>query len=311
MNTDDEAVPSEDAIAEAMRAALARTVADDPSVPIEWTAVLSRARRVVIVRRVLAGSASAVVVVAATAFAFASTSGNERQGVSVVGPGPTTTTTSVQTTTTSTSTSTLAPPLTSSPSTPPTVAGGHGCTSCTVTSQPADHPLPAQPSDFTGQLDHWGDTCGPCVPGEGKNVQLKIQNTTNHSIDLSPSAPVRVALICTTNMQPDGTLTAPLPAGGITAFVDQAIDASGNYLGVADTLTPGAQATSTQWGYAATDTGTATCEGAIVTTSDGTWHNETLSVTSRLTNISTFSFDVIAAPTTTAPPPTTTSTSTP
>jgi hypothetical protein len=263
---------------------------------------VSRARAVV-VRRVVVAGLSAVVVLVAAALAFASTPRHERHRVSVVGSEPTTTTTSLQTTTT---TSTLAPRVTTSSVTLNAVPGNRGCTSCNGASRPADGPLPAQPGDFSGQIDHWGDTCGSCVAGEGKNFQLTIENTTNHPVDLSPSAPVRVALICATNMQPDGTLTAPLPAGGIETFVDHAIDASGNDIGVADALAPGAEATSTQWAYAATDIGTATCEGAIVTTSNGTWRNETLSVTSRLTNISTFSFDVIAAPTTTMPPPTTT-----
>jgi hypothetical protein len=86
-------------------------------------------------------------------------------------------------------------------------------------------------------------------------------------------------------------------------------DAAGNLIGdgFADTLAPGAYAATNQTGYQFTETGTFTCEGALVTTSDGTWNSETLTVTSRLPNVSTYSVEVMSTPPTTAPPETTTS----
>jgi hypothetical protein len=93
MSNDHEPVSTDDAIADAMRAALTRSVADEPSASITWTAVMARARRVVVVRRILAASAAAVAVLGITAGAFAATSTKDRRRVSVVGSATTTTTT--------------------------------------------------------------------------------------------------------------------------------------------------------------------------------------------------------------------------
>ena len=101
--TEPEPVPADDAIAAAISDALTRTVADEPSASIAWTAVVSRARRVVRVRRTLAASVCAAVVLGATGVAMAASSGGTPSDISVVAPP----TTNVNTATT---TSTL-PPL--------------------------------------------------------------------------------------------------------------------------------------------------------------------------------------------------------
>jgi hypothetical protein len=93
MNSDNEPISTDDAVADAMRDALNRSVASEPPTSITWTTVLSRARRVVVLRRVLAAGACVVVVVGVAAIAFAATSENHRRGVSVIGSTTTTTTT--------------------------------------------------------------------------------------------------------------------------------------------------------------------------------------------------------------------------
>lgn len=302
MNMNDDQVPTDDSVAAAMRSALERDVGSEPSIPIAWTTVLSRARRVALVRRVVAGGVGALVVLFVTVAAFAST-GHQRS-ISVTGSGSTTSSALESTTTSTQPTATTEAPA-------PTTVPSAACVSCATptTTTAIQHPVAAQVGDFTGHLDHWGDTCGPCPSnGFGKNIQLTIRNNTDHAIDLSTSAPVRVASICSTNMTADGHLTAPLPAVGVAEFADWAIDAAGHELGVAvDTLVPGAEATTTQWAYGGggADPGTATCEAAIVSTSDGSWRNDTLSVVARLDNIPTYSFQVVASPTTTSAPPTT------
>lgn len=91
MNSGHDPVPADDAVADAMRAALARVVADEASGSIEWASVVSRARRVVLVRRALAAGACVIIVVGVAAVAFAANVRNDRRGVSVV-DAPTTTT---------------------------------------------------------------------------------------------------------------------------------------------------------------------------------------------------------------------------
>jgi hypothetical protein len=304
MNDEQEPVPSDDAVAEAMRTALTRTVAEEPSPSIEWTAVLSRARRVVLVRRVIATSACAAFLLGATGVALAATSRNDNHHVSVVATGPTN---SVETTTTK-----VEPPVTTVPSTTSSTSTRVTTPAGTPTSTPAENPMPAQPGDFTGQVNHWGDSCDPCVIYvNDKNLQLTIRNNTNHSIDLSPSATERVALICATNMTQDGRLTAPLPPDQAWYIFMRPSDAAGNFIGdgFADTLAPGAYAATIQIGHQFTETGTFTCEGALVNTSNGTWDSETLTVTSRLANVDPYTVEVTSPPTTTVAP--TTSTTTP
>jgi hypothetical protein len=93
MNDDREPVSTDDAIADAMRGALTRSIAHEASPPITWTTVLSRARRAVLLRRVFALSACIVVILGVSAIAFAATSRDERRGVSVIGSTTTTETT--------------------------------------------------------------------------------------------------------------------------------------------------------------------------------------------------------------------------
>jgi hypothetical protein len=95
MNEDSEPVSREDAIADAMRGALTRGIANEASPSITWTSVLSRARRAVLLRRAFALSACIVVILGVTAIAFAATSGDARRGVSVIGSTTTTRTTPV------------------------------------------------------------------------------------------------------------------------------------------------------------------------------------------------------------------------
>jgi hypothetical protein len=93
VNSDRDAVPTDDAVADVMRVALTRAVADEASGSIEWTSVVSRARRVVLVRRALAAVACVIVVMGVAAVAFAATTSNDRRGVSVIDAPRTTTTT--------------------------------------------------------------------------------------------------------------------------------------------------------------------------------------------------------------------------
>jgi hypothetical protein len=104
MSTDNEPVSTDDAVAEAMRAALAQHVAEEPVPAITWTTVMAKARRLVIVRRLVAAGACVLVVLGATTLAVANTSGKQRRGVSVIGSTttPATSTTSTPTTTTTT-----------------------------------------------------------------------------------------------------------------------------------------------------------------------------------------------------------------
>ncbi len=83
MSTDHESVPSSDETAEAMREALTRISERDPATPIEWNTVLSRARRVAVVRRALA-AACVFVVLSAAAVGFAAATRGHRRGVRVV-----------------------------------------------------------------------------------------------------------------------------------------------------------------------------------------------------------------------------------
>ena len=79
-------------------------------------------------------------------------------------------------------------------------------------------------------------------------------------------------------MTADGGLARPLPSDGTDWLVDILVDGSGHDVGVPFALAPGSQATSAQIGYAINDAGTLTCEGALVTSSDGSWRAETLAV---------------------------------
>jgi hypothetical protein len=173
-------------------------------------------------------------------------------------------------------------------------------------------------------LSHYREVCDPCLStGFEKGIEIIIRNNTAHPIDLSTSAPVRVAVVCATNMTADGRLTAPLPAFSPGIFVEIPHDPNQlpdrpTYDTPGTSLAPGAQATnSSSYGYGGegVDPGTATCEAALVATSDGTWKPETLSVVARLTDIPTYSFQVVVpastttalATTTTARSPTSTS----
>ena len=158
--------------------------------------------------------------------------------------------------------------------------------------------------------------CDPCLStGFEKGLQLTIRNTTDHPIDLSTSAPVRVTVVCATNMTADGHLTAPLPAFPTETpftndmFVDRAPSSDSPLYDTPGTgLAPGAEAangTHRGYGVESIAPGTETCEGAIVTTSDGTWKFDTLSVVARLTNIPVYTFEVVAPPPTTTRPSTT------
>jgi hypothetical protein len=227
-----------------------------------------------------------------------------RNRVSIAGRGdaPTTTTTTESSTTTSTS-----PPTTTSPTSlpavvTPTIAGS------------ARPPQPATADDFTGILQSYRDTCNPCPTSFfEKGIVFVIRNNTDHPIDLSTAAPVRVALVCATNMTSDGQLTAPLPVfPEDTLFADIPVDANGqsHYVPEYDkpgtSLAPGAQVTtSDSYSFASGEPdpivpGPATCEGAIVSTSDGTWKPETLSVVAPLANVPTYKFDVYDDTTTTS-----------
>lgn len=79
--TDDDRIPTDDAIAGAVRTALTRTVSEEPPSPLEWARVSARARRRVRVRRV-AALATGLVVVAGATVAIVSTTGNDK-GVTV------------------------------------------------------------------------------------------------------------------------------------------------------------------------------------------------------------------------------------
>jgi hypothetical protein len=165
-------------------------------------------------------------------------------------------------------------------------------------------------------MSHYREDCDPCLStGFEKGIEIIIRNNTDHPIDLSTSAPVRVAVVCATNMTEDGRLTAPLPAFPPWIFVDLPHDPNQwpdrpTYDTPGTSLAPGAQATNpSSYGYGGegVDPGTATCEAALVATSDGSWKPETLSVVARIPNIPTYSFQVVVpAPTTTSPQTTTT-----
>ena len=156
-------------------------------------------------------------------------------------------------------------------------------------------------------FQHWRDTCDVCDSSEvDKGITLTIQNSTDHPIDLSTAAPVRVAVICATGVTPDGRLTRPLPPHAIgDIFADSTPEEieMQTYAAPGTTLAPGAQATdsgSTAFTFKDEPPGTATCEGAIVASSDGTWRSETLSVVARLTGFPTYTFQIVDPPTTTA-----------
>ena len=266
--------------------------------------ILSEVSRLARKRRVVVAAVIGVVLIVA-AIAFAATSGNSHRRASVVGSAPTTTGPGKSTTSaTLGSVTTIIPSPTE---TPPS-----------STAPPAAGPQPARADDFTGTLEHWREICDPCVStGFDKGITLTIRNATDHPIDLSTSAPVRVAVVCATNMTADGRLTVPLPTFPTDIFVDESITPSG-YAGApvydtpGESLAPGAQATNSSaygFGIDGTDAGTATCEGALVATSDETWKPESLSVVARLSNVATYSFQVVPPAATTTTKSSVTSTS--
>ncbi|HEV7523721.1 MAG TPA: hypothetical protein VGP92_02065 [Acidimicrobiia bacterium] len=302
MKPENDPIPNDDAIADAMRAALTRTAAAEPRGSVVWANVMVRARRLVMIRRVFAASACAALVLGASAVAFASTSGGRGHGVSVSDDGSTTTVTLEPTTTSiGESTSTT---VTSVPSTNLTAPVTTPASTTTTTALP---PQPAEFGDFFGYISYWGYTCTKCPPGQSRQFNLDITNMVPYPIDLSPSAPVRVALVCSAHLTPDGLLTQPLPAGGPSTVVEFALDARGLPAGTKDILYPGEHAASTAaYVFVTNDPGPTTCEGAIVTSSDGSWNNETLTVVKRLVNTESRSFDVLPPSPTPAPSTTTT-----
>jgi hypothetical protein len=311
MNDDEAPVPSDDAVAAAMRAALTRTVEQHASLATEWTRVMALAKRTKVVRRFVVAGAAVLVILGASAIAFAAT-GNGRRNIAVVGPAASTTTS----TPTTSSTAASSPTTTASV---PTTAPGGSCGSCpastapprtspSTSTAPVPPARPAQAGDFSGVLTHWRIECDPCVrDGLDKGITLLVRNATDHRIDLSTAAPVRVAVVCSTNMTADGKLTQPLPSFPTDIFADYSVTPGGLqgtqlYASPGTSLAPGQQATNsgaTGFTFEGLDPGTATCEGAIVASSDGSWNPATLSVVAKLANVPTYSFQLVDAPSST------------
>jgi hypothetical protein len=303
MTPDDTPVPGDDAIARAARDGLRRLAGSHAPTRLNWTAVALRARRAR--RRRLAVVVAAGAIVLTTGGVAVAATGTARDHVSIAGHGdvPTTTTTTEAptSTTTTTTTSLQKQPQDSSPK---------------IALPPANPPQPAQPGDFTGVFQHWRDTCDVCDSSEvDKGITLTIQNITDHPIDISTAAPVRVAVICATGVTADGRLTRPLPPRAIGDIFADGIPPGGGmptYAAAGTSLAPGAQATNssaTGFTFEGEAPGTATCEGAIVASSDGTWRSETLSVVARLAGFPIYTFQIVDPPTTTTAEETTSTTS--
>jgi hypothetical protein len=328
--TPDDEIPEHDPLAESARRALHRIAATDPVDVAPWSAINARGRRQRQLRVATAIAACVVVLAGVTAALTSATRKSDH--VSVAAPNATTTTSTTAPASTSSSVPTTTVP------TSPTVGCVGTCATVPLPPAPSTVPsqiaLPAQPGDFTGTLQHWGDACvDNCdISNFEKLNLLTIRNTTDHPIDLSTSASVRVAVVCATNMTAEGLLTTRLHAPPVD-FVKAGYDANGQYNGISydtpgSSLAPGAEAKSTGvLGFSsyATDPlepGPATCEGAIVSTSDGSWKSETLTVVARLTNVPIYSFKLVSptgtattttfdAATTTSAPATATTTTAP
>lgn len=234
----------------------------------------------------LVGAASAFVAVAAIAALMIFVTGGSNDNVAVGTRKPhsndsSSTEAASSTLGFSTTTASIGTTTTASAPNQTTVPGGGSSTTVPDNRSP-------QPGDFTGTFTAQPTTVH--VAGVGVSLDLTIRNATNHTVEPSlGSLTTGVAIICAP-LQPDGQPTVALQSDVNLWFVTSPPLAPGEQSGRSATYEP-----------TANDVGTVTCEGVIVSSTDG-WR--TMTLVARITAIPAVNITVLPEEATTTVPST-------